>query len=221
MENFSCENLYFYYGKKMILNNISFEIKKGDVVALVGYNGVGKTTLLKILAKLTKENIFNRDYTVSFLIEKPAFYPYLTGYQNLAYFSKLPGKSLLSLEEALAMVGLTKDKNIKYQKYSLGMKERLGIAKCLLKSSDIYLFDEPLNGLDAKKISEFRHIIKFLKSLGKTIVISSHILHELDMYCNKLLILNNEGKILEFDLYANKGPYLGKIENVFLKGQHD
>lgn len=215
MESFSLKNLSFYYGKKIILNNISFSIKKGDIIALVGNNGVGKTTLLKILAKQIKHKQINHNYNVSFLINKPCFYPYMTGYQNLHYFALNIKNKLFTEKEVLELVDLYRDQNLKYHKYSLGMKQKLGIAKCLLDDADLYVFDEPLNGLDFKGICMFRDIISLLKSLNKTVIISSHILNELNLYCNKVFYINDKHYFLEYNLQSN----MPSIETIFLNGQ--
>jgi len=161
MKNFTFENLSFYYGKKIVLNNINFKLNRGDVVALVGPNGVGKSTLLKIIAGIIGNKKVS--YNVSFLINEPAFYPYLTGIENLNTFNFLYKKHLYDPKYCLKLVDLENSKNTLYHKYSIGMKKRLGIAKCLLQDADIYLFDEPLNGLDAKSIILFRDIVKELQ----------------------------------------------------------
>lgn len=200
MKKFSYENLSFYYGKKVVLKNISFTMESGDVIALVGDNGVGKSTLLKIISGIIPtQNV--PIVKASFMINTPSFYPYLTGYQNLTCFANLYSEKLIEVDEVLNIVDLNKAKDKKYEKYSLGMKKRLGIAKCLLQDADIYLFDEPLNGLDAKSIAIFRNIIKMLKSKGKAVIISSHILGELDKYANKVLLIyqNHEGKLIKLD----------------------
>ncbi|MBQ6840768.1 MAG: ABC transporter ATP-binding protein [Bacilli bacterium] len=203
MNNFSYENLSFYYGKKIIFDNVNIKINRGDVVALVGRNGSGKTTLLKIMAGIIQSNK-SRAFDVSFLIEGPKFYPYMTALQNLTYFGRLLNNGLLSIDEALNFVGLTEYKNIKYAKMSLGMKQKLGIALSLMKDADTYLFDEPLNGLDYEGIQMFRRVIEYLKSINKTIVISSHILSELDKYCNKAIILTELHKCEPINILHNK-----------------
>lgn len=208
MQNFYYENLSFYYGKKIVINNLCLKFNKGDIIALVGYNGVGKTTLLKLIAGVLRP----QKYTVSFLIEKPCFYPYMTGIQNLQYFSMLYNKTLYTAEEVLKMVGLWNDRNLNYHSYSYGMKQKLGIAKCLLQDAEIYLFDEPLNGIDAIGIKMFRQIVQKLKSLGKSVIISSHILGELDKYCNKLFILKGHSNYQMLDLKNENST----IEYLFL-----
>lgn len=206
MKSFSYENLSFYYGKKIVLNNINLSIKNNDVVAIIGPNGVGKTTLMKIIAKII--NIKNNHkLSVSFLINDPSFYPHLTGKENLNYFNMINKNELKTVDEALDIVNLSEHKNIKVSKYSMGMKKRLAIAKCLLQNADIYLFDEPLNGLDAKSIIVFRNVIEYLKSLGKIIIISSHILKELELYATKVLLLNKEHNSKEIILDENSNHY--------------
>ena len=204
---FTCNNLSFNYHKKEIFNNISFNIKCGDVIALVGNNGTGKTTLLKIMIGYLKKNNINTNMKISYLVGNPSFYPYLTGYQNLKYYQILNNLPEESIDKVLHITGLYDDRNIKYKKYSLGMKERLAISKCLLNDADLYLFDEPLNGLDPEGIILFRKIINYLKECNKTIVISSHILKELD-YCNKIFFIDNK-RLMEVENTGNN------LENLF------
>jgi len=217
MKNFTFENLSFYYGKKIVLNNINFKLNRGDVVALVGPNGVGKSTLLKIIAGIIGNKKVS--YNVSFLINEPAFYPYLTGIENLNTFNFLYKKHLYDPKYCLKLVDLENSKNTLYHKYSIGMKKRLGIAKCLLQDADIYLFDEPLNGLDAKSIILFRDIVKELQKNNKIVIISSHILGELDKYCNKVLVLNKNHESQMISLEQNMGYYLFRTNQIPMRMQ--
>ena len=211
MKLFSCNNLSFSFGKKIIFDNINFEINKGDIIALVGNNGSGKTTLLKIIIGYIKTKL-NINLKISFLINSPAFYPYLTGYQNLEYFAIIENIPKPRIIEVLKIVNLTNVKDIKFFNYSLGMKQKLAIAKCLLKESDLYLFDEPLNGLDPSSIILFNKIINDLKKEGKTIIISSHILKELNEVCNKIFFINN----YKLNTYINENTnnYLIKVNYI-------
>lgn len=191
MEKFSCENLSFYYGKKLILNNVNFIFKPGDVVGLVGVNGAGKTTLLKLMAGIISSVFFTGTYC-SFFVDGVQAYPYMTAKENLELYSNFFNQQLFSCDEALKMVGLYNYSKLKVKKYSFGMKQRLGIAMCVIKEANIYLFDEPLNGLDLEGIALFEKIITHLKTKNKIVVISSHLLSELCKYCNKIIYLNND-----------------------------
>lgn len=211
MKSFSYKNLSFYYGKKKILDNVNITLNSGDVIALVGSNGVGKSTLLKIIAGLISVRNESKLDT-SFLINDPAFYPYLTIKQNLIYFSKIYKNKLLDIDDVLNLVKLKHYERLKYNKCSLGMKRRLAIAKCLLKDADIYIFDEPLNGLDAKSIIDFREIIMFLETKNKIVIISSHILGELEKNCNKVFYINAEHRLLNVTLNNQNNYYIFKTD---------
>ena len=230
MKYFSCKNLSFYYGKKLIFKDIKFDINEKDIIALVGNNGVGKTTLLKIIIELYKNNNIKSNLEISFLINKPSFYPYMTGYQNLYYYKMIYNSSDEKIKEVLNLVKLDYAKSVKYSQYSLGMKQRLAIAKCLLKDADLYIFDEPFNGLDPDGIILFRKVIQLLKNKNKMIIISSHIFKELESYCNKIFFLskqnlqvidntnNNDYFLITFNK-NQKLKFAGSIEslNIFLR----
>lgn len=188
-------NLSKQYGKQMVLNNVSIQVKPGQIYGLVGNNGAGKTTLLRILSGLTIEKsgeytIFDESESskknearkrVASLIEEPGFFPFMTAKQNLEYFRiqrGIPGKEIV--DEVLKVVGLDTVGRKKFGKFSLGMRQRLGIALALMGEPELLLLDEPINGLDPEGIIEIRNIIlKVNREKNTTIVISSHILPEL------------------------------------------
>ncbi len=200
------------YGEQTAVNAVELHVKKGRVYGLLGRNGAGKTTIMKMLlgliaitsgeVNLFGENIKGRQKRVypriGAIIETPGFYPNLTGTENLEIFAKLRGTaSPQAVETALKVVGLPyKDKKL-FSKYSLGMKQRLGIANAILHDPELLILDEPTNGLDPIGIAEVRDFIKNLSATqGKTILISSHILSEIELLADDIGIIDH-GILLE------------------------
>lgn len=201
--------------RKNIIKNINFEIKEGDICGFVGPNGAGKTTLIRIitgLIKPTKGAIYINNYDVNIkrkealsslgaIVEAPIFFEYLTGEQallnlsllNLDYTKKQREEIV---KESLKIVGLYERRNEKISTYSLGMKQRLGIAQSLLNNPKIIILDEPANGLDPMGMIELRELIlKLNKDKNITFFISSHLLDELQKICDKLVIIK-EGSLI-------------------------
>ncbi|WP_270942554.1 ABC transporter ATP-binding protein [Romboutsia lituseburensis] len=211
------ENLTKKRGNKIVVDNLSFTINKGDIFGFLGPNGAGKTTTLKMILKLIKKdsgkvyidgfdidtNFKDAIKNVSAIIENPAIYLDLTAYENLKIVKNFSDSYSVSyeIEDVLEIVGLNGREYEKVKKYSLGMKQRLSIAMALIKNPKIILLDEPTNGLDPKGIIEMRELIKELcQKHNKTIIISSHILHEIEMMCNRVVIINKGKQILESDI---------------------
>lgn len=205
-------NLSKRYGDQTVVNSVNLHISKGKIYGLLGRNGAGKTTIMKMILGLSSVSsgeitVFGKDINkkskqiyprVGAIIETPSFYPNLTGTENLQIFAKLRGTaSPNAVEKALEVVGLPyKDKKL-FSKYSLGMKQRLGIANAILHEPEILILDEPTNGLDPIGIVEMRNYIKKLSvEEGKTILISSHILSEITLLADDIGILDN-GVLLE------------------------
>ncbi|NBO57792.1 MAG: ABC transporter ATP-binding protein [Chitinophagia bacterium] len=196
------------------VKNISFEIAKGSVYGFLGQNGAGKSTTMRMLLSLIEPtngeiNIFNKPLkgnekyilsNIGAIIEKPDTYNYLSGYENLKIFSKifkLPSTKS-TLDKLLERVGLSGRGNDKVKSYSQGMKQRLGIAIALLNDPDFIILDEPTNGLDPQGIADIRNlIIHFSKNEGKTILISSHLLNEIEMVADSMIILHKGEKVVE------------------------
>ena len=206
-----CQNLCKSFGKKQILKNVSFEIQEGDILAFIGPNGSGKTTTIKLilgLQKIDKGNVFINGYNiktdfieaikgVGAIVENPDTYMYLSGYDNLKVIASCyPNITEERINEVIKYVGLESRIHDKVSKYSLGMRQRLGIARALLNSPTVLILDEPTNGLDPEGIKELRDLLKNLASDGMGILISSHNLAELESFCNKVCIINN-GEIIE------------------------
>ncbi|MBF1049214.1 ABC transporter ATP-binding protein [Peptostreptococcus sp.] len=199
-----------YAGIKVV-DGVSFSVNKGEIYGLLGRNGAGKTTIMKILLGLAnptsgKVSILGKDMSVNSekkvlkkvgcIIENPGFYSNLTGTENLEIFAKLRGLDQDSVKKALELVNLPyKDKKI-FSKYSLGMKQRLAIANAIMHNPEILVLDEPTNGLDPIGIAEVRELLKKFKESGISILISSHILSELENVADRISIIDF-GKMIE------------------------
>ena len=184
------------------LSDISLNVPEGCVYGLLGPNGAGKTSIMKILVGLTRNYTGEMDLSgvkdIGCMIETPNFYPYNTGYQNLMYFAGLNGVGKKKVKELLELLGLMNAANKNVKTYSLGMRQRLGIAQALLKDPDVLLLDEPTNGLDPEGIYEVREYIKKIANEKKiTVLISSHLLSELEKMCDRAIIIK-KGEIVQF-----------------------
>lgn len=184
-----------------ILHNVSFSLKKGEIVGLIGPNGAGKTSIMKILTGLTRKYqgtvAFCDVRNIGCMIETPNFYPYWSGQQNLNYFAKLNGVKKERVKELLELLGLFDAKEKKVRTYSLGMRQRLGIAQALLTEPDILILDEPTNGLDPEGIYEIREYIrKIARENQITVLISSHLLSELEKLCDRAILIK-KGEIIK------------------------
>lgn len=227
-----CQDVYKKIGKKYILKKISFEVKKGEIVGFIGPNGAGKTTTIKLilgLQKITKGTVeingydIKKDfekaiYRVGAIIENPDVYTYLTGYENLKiaqeYYKNIPNQRI---DEVVKIVGLKDSIMNKVSKYSLGMRQRLGIAQAILHEPQLLILDEPTNGLDPEGIIEIRNLLKklvFEENIG--ILISSHNLSEVENICDKVCIIKSGEIIDEKDIKELKSQNLEEcyiIEN--------
>lgn len=214
MNNFVVETKHLTkkYGKQTVVNDVNLHVKKGRIYGLLGRNGAGKTTIMKMILGLTsvtsgKIDVFGKNIKgqekriyprIGAIIEAPGFYPNLTGRENLEIFAKLRGTAAPNaVKNALEVVGLLyKDKKC-FGEYSLGMKQRLGIANAILHDPELLILDEPTNGLDPIGIAEMRDFIKRLsEEQGKTILISSHILSEIALLADDIGIIDS-GILLE------------------------
>lgn len=207
-----CEKLNKKFGKKQILKDVSFNIYEGDILGFIGPNGAGKTTTIKLilgLQSITDGKVLingfdvEKQFTkaiekVGAIVENPDLYMYLSGYENLKLISNLyKGIDKKRIDEVVKLVKLENRINDKVSKYSLGMRQRLGIAQAILHRPTLLILDEPTNGLDPEGIREMRELLVDLAKKEKmAILISSHNLAELDNLCNKVCIIKN-GEIIE------------------------
>ena len=189
-----------FYGHVRALNDISFEVPEGSVFGILGPNGSGKTTLLGIVMDILKVSSGNYLWNgesgnerlrqqIGTLLETPNFYPYLSGENNLKIAAAIKQRGNEDIPRVLQTVNLLERKKSKFSTYSLGMKQRLAIASTLLGDPGILVFDEPTNGLDPAGIAEIRELIKDLNRQGKTIIMASHILDEVEKVCTHVAII--------------------------------
>ncbi|EON71271.1 ABC transporter ATP-binding protein [Lysinibacillus sphaericus] len=204
------ENLSKRFGKEQAVAGMDLKIRKGEIYGFLGPNGAGKTTTIRMLLGLMKPSsgtikIFQKDITkerinilakVGSLVENPSYYPHLTAYENLEVLRKILGVPKARIDEVLEIVRLKDVANKKVKGFSLGMKQRLGIAASLLHNPDLLILDEPTNGLDPSGIIEMRNLIKRLPAeYGMTIIISSHLLSEIDQMATTVGIVT-KGKMI-------------------------
>lgn len=228
-----CEHLHKNFGKKEILKDVSLELEKGDILGFIGPNGAGKTTTIKLILGLQSitsgtvkingyditNNFTNAIRNVGAIVENPDLYMYLTGYENLKLIANLykeVGKE--RIDEVVKLVKLENRINDKVSRYSLGMRQRLGIAQAILHKPNLLILDEPTNGLDPEGIKEIRELLKGLAEKEEmAVLISSHNLLELETFCNKICIIKN-GKVMETNKIEDvkniaKGGYIFEIDN--------
>ena len=227
------ENLTKVYGSRTAVDNISFSVNNGEILGFLGANGAGKSTTMKMILGLTsitsgdvyicgkniQTNFESAIQNVGGLIETPYLYPYLTGYGNLKFYASLyKGIKKSKILEVASIVGLSKRLSDKVRNYSLGMKQRLGIAQALLHDPKLLVLDEPTNGLDANGIKEIKMLLKRLtKERGTSILISSHILSTMESLCDRIAIIDN-GRLIEIKTlneikqrYAQNGSTYVKV----------
>ena len=196
---------YRYEGaKRDVFDNINIDFEKGKVYGITGRNGSGKTVFLKILCGLLPPNqgtvrvngkTIGKDIdfpeSVGAIIESPGFLPYWSGYKNLSYLASLRNRiGAAEISDAMKLVGLDPKDKKPVGKYSLGMKQRLGIAQAIMENPQLLILDEPMNGLDADSVSHMRILLKDMRNSGKTIIMASHMQEDLAVLCDELYELN-------------------------------
>ena len=212
-------NLCKSYGNNIAVNSVSFRVEQGQVFGLLGPNGSGKTTLLGCITGILLANqgsfswFEGDDFTkarlrIGALIETPNFYPYLSAWKNLEIVAEIKGCGNSRIDRVLEEVQLLDRKNDEFRTFSLGMKQRLAIASALLNDPEVLVLDEPTNGLDPQGINEIRNIILQQKAKGKTIILASHLLNEVEKVCSDVVIIK-KGEVLKS----------GKVEDILNTGK--
>ncbi|HAQ7106475.1 TPA: ABC transporter ATP-binding protein [Listeria monocytogenes] len=211
-------NLHKKIRKREIIKGISFEVMPGEVFGFLGPNGAGKTTTIRMIVGLIKPTsgtilIGGKDIRKNFteamrglgsIVENPEFYSFLTGQENLAYFARMDSSIKKErIQEVTELVGLEKRINDRVSTYSLGMRQRLGIAQALLSNPKLLILDEPTNGLDPSGIHEMRDFIRALaRNEGISVLVSSHLLSEIELLCDRVAIMT-DGTIIKTDQVAH------------------
>ncbi|MCM3741309.1 ABC transporter ATP-binding protein [Oceanobacillus luteolus] len=206
-------------GKKEIIKDLSFSINRGEVFGFIGPNGAGKTTTIRmmvglmkitegdihILGKSIKSDFKQAIREVGAIVENPELYPFLTGAQNLKQYARMiPGVTQKDIDEAVRLVGMEKALNEKVGRYSLGMRQRIGIAQAILHKPSILILDEPTNGLDPAGIREIRQYIRKLAAeKNVAVIISSHLLSEIELMCDRIGIIKNGELVATQDVREN------------------
>lgn len=208
-----CSGITKRYGVITAINNLHTTIKQGEVWGVLGPNGSGKTTTLAVITGIIKANSgnftwFDQEYkpelmkSMGILLETPNFYPYMSLVKNLKIYAKIKGVPESDIPRVLKLVNLYDRRKWAFQTMSLGMKQRLALATCLLGDPDVLILDEPTNGLDPQGISEVREIIINEAKKGKTIILASHILSEVEKICTHVAILK-KGNLLASGKVSN------------------
>ncbi|AFC29952.1 ABC transporter ATP-binding protein [Paenibacillus mucilaginosus 3016] len=202
----SVKNVKKRIGKRLIIKGISFDVRAGEIFGFLGPNGSGKTTTIRMLVDLIKPTEgsieicgydVNREHNealqyVGCIVENPELYPYLTGWENLEHFARmLPGVDEARIRRVAEIVGMDHRIHDTVKTYSLGMRQRLGIAQALLNDPKLLILDEPTNGLDPQGIKELREFIRSLAEQGLSLFISSHLLSEIQQMCDRVAIITH------------------------------
>lgn len=194
-----------------IVDNVSFSVEKGEIFGLLGPNGAGKTTIIRMIVNLINrtngkvvidshnvDNDFSKAMSsLGAIVENPEFYKYMSGYKNLKHYARMAKEPITEerFNEVIKLVGLENAIHQKVKTYSLGMRQRLGVAQALLHNPTLLILDEPTNGLDPQGIREFRDYLHLLASQGISVLVSSHLLSEMQLMCHRFAIIE-KGKLI-------------------------
>lgn len=204
----SVNNISKRYGKIQAVDDLSLEVKKGQVFGILGPNGSGKTTTLSIILELIKSNKGSFQWfgelpskesrkRIGSVIESPNFYPYLSPVNNLKIVAEIKDFGYDDIDRVLNLTGLYERRNSRFKTFSFGMKQRLAVASALLGNPDVMILDEPTNGLDPQGIAHIRELILLIASQGTTIIIASHLLDEVQKICTHVAVLDRGRKLFD------------------------
>ncbi|MBH0169061.1 ABC transporter ATP-binding protein [Fictibacillus sp. 18YEL24] len=203
---------------KTIVDDLSFSVREGEIFGLLGPNGAGKTTTIRMIVGLISitdgDVIINGDNLrgnfekamerVGAIVENPQLYDYMTGYKNLMQYARImPDVTKERIDEVIELVDLKYAIHDKVKTYSLGMRQRLGVAQALLHKPNVLILDEPTNGLDPQGIYDLRNYLRLLANNGTSVIVSSHMLAEMQMMCDRVAIIQN-GKLVRIDEILNQ-----------------
>jgi ABC-2 type transport system ATP-binding protein len=205
------EGLTKRYGAITAVDRLNLRVDPGEIFGFLGPNGAGKTTTMRMLLGLVQPSagharVLGMDITTEMsailrrtgsVIENPTFYPYLSGRDNLQAFARLSGIDRTRIDPVLQLVDLAGAANRPFSGYSLGMKQRLAVGAALMGSPDLLILDEPANGLDPAGIVEMRDLVRRLKEYGHTVLISSHVLHEIEQICDRIAIMSHGAIVVQ------------------------
>ena len=209
MSYIEVSNVSKKYKDKMLVEDVSFTVEEGEILGIVGLNGSGKTVLLKCICGLMDYSagsikvdgkIIGKDCeypkNMGVIIETPGFLPYHSGYKNLEYLASLRKKiTKQDIKDVLVKVGLDGEEKKLVSKYSLGMRQRLGIAQAIMENPELLILDEPMNGLDKEGIVEVRKLLLDMKSEGKTMIVTSHNEEDIKVLCDKVIEMD-KGRVV-------------------------
>jgi ABC-2 type transport system ATP-binding protein len=216
------------YGSITAVRDLNISVRRGEVYGFLGPNGAGKTTTLRMLLGLIRPSSGTAKVLgeepgspqglqgVGALVESPAFYPYLSGRDNLRVMARYCGAPPQQVEEVLGQVELAGRADDRFRKYSLGMKQRLGVAAALLKDPELLILDEPTNGLDPKGMADMRALIRRLGHGERTVLLSSHLLGEVEQVCNRVGVIHKGELLIEgtVEELRGGGGVLVKVEPI-------
>lgn len=232
----SLRNVTKRIGKNTIIDNLTFDVPQGEIFGFLGPNGAGKTTTIRMmvgLMSITKGEIIVKGNSiktqfeqairhVGAIVENPEMYKFLSGYQNLIHFARMvPGVTKERIDEVIALVKLENRIHDKVKKYSLGMRQRLGVAQALLHRPSLLILDEPTNGLDPAGIRELRDYLRYLtRAEGITVIVSSHLLSEMELMCDRVAILQ-QGKLVDIKPVHDFVGSNDKAQTYFIEARLD